>query len=147
MYCSNCDIRCPIYFPNCYKRFAVITRKFKKSVISDILKTLYMGVNMIPNLDKWLHVSHIFFSSIHWYVSFQELPNSVLWAPPPPLSIKLWSVKFTFICQNIKRDTLEVLEDETELYSKIKFCETYWLSTILFKNISVVLPYFELCAF
>ena len=66
---------------------------------------------------------------------------------PPPLSIKLWSVKFTFICQNIKRDTLEVLEDETELYSTIKFCETYWLSTILFKNISVVLPYFELCAF
>ena len=67
--------------------------------------------------------------------------------PPPPLCIKLWSVKYTFICQKIKRDTLEVLEDETELYSKIKFCETYWLSTILFKNISVVLPYFELCAF
>ena len=45
--------------------------------------------------------------------------------PPPPLSIKLWSVKYTFTCQKIKRDTLEVLEDETELYSKIKFCDTY----------------------
>ena len=66
---------------------------------------------------------------------------------PPPLCIKLWSVKYTFICQKIKRDTLEVLEDETELYFKIKFCDTYWLSKILFKNISVVLPYFELCAF
>ena len=56
------------------------------------------------------------------------MPNSILCpppAPPPPLCIKLWSVKYTFTCQKIKRDTLEVLEDETELYSKIKFCDTY----------------------
>ena len=36
-----------LYFPNCDKLFAVISRKCKKIATSDILKTITMGVNMI----------------------------------------------------------------------------------------------------
>ena len=36
-----------IYFPNCDKLFAIISRKYEKIAISDILKTITMEVNMI----------------------------------------------------------------------------------------------------
>ena len=43
--------------PNCDKIFAVISRKYKKLAISDILRTITMGVNMITRHKTPLFLS------------------------------------------------------------------------------------------
>ena len=82
-----------IYCPSCDKCFAVISRKYKKLVISDILKTISVGVNMISRQMTPFSSSNLWALSIgmfHFKIFKIQFHGAF------PLCIKCWAVKYTF---------------------------------------------------
>ena len=75
---TNAEINCS----NCDWNFAVISRKYKKWAIFDILMAITLGVNMTTRqMTPFFSSIFQFYQLVYFIFAFKDLQNSIPWDP------------------------------------------------------------------